>query len=81
MNFAKRARNFWSCVSICFNQMVHFGNAPYPLSFSETCYMRRAQKRYRLSMRLVDSIFWWFGEPEHCKQAYIKGRVARRKYV
>ena len=81
MTFSERARSFWGCVSICFNQAVHFGAAPYPLSFSETCYMRQYKKRYRYALVVVDSIFFFFGEDDHCKQAWIKGMAARRLYV
>ncbi len=81
MNFTARARNFWACVSITFNQAVHFGNAPYPLSFSETCYLRQDKRRYSIGMKVVDGIFKLFGEFEHCKNSYINGMVERRRYT
>jgi len=81
MNFARRARNFWSCVSIVFNQAIHLGNAPYPLSFSETCYIRQDRKRYRIGLLLVDTIFDLFGEHDHCKRSWVVGIEARRRYT
>jgi len=81
MTFAQRARNFWACVSITFNQAVHFGAAPYPLSFSETCYIRQYAVQYRIGMKVVDAIFRLFGEHQHCRNAYINGMEARRFYT
>ena len=80
MTFGQRARNFWACVSITFNQAVHFGAAPYPLSFSETCYIRQDQRRYRIGRYTVDAIFSLFGEDQHCMKAWIRGIEARRYY-
>ena len=80
MTFGQRARNFWACVSITFNQAVHFGAAPYPLSFSETCYMRQDQRRYRVGKEVVDFIFRLFGEHDHCRNSWNKGIEARRYY-
>lgn len=81
MSLASRARNYWACVSILFNQAVHFGGAPYPLSFSETCYIRRNQRRYAFGMRVVDSIFALFGELDHCEKAWYSGCSERARYI
>ena len=81
MTFGQRARNFWACVSITFNQAVHFGAAPYPLSFSETCYIRQYMLRYSIGMKVVDFLFRLFGEHDHCRNAYLSGIEARRYYT
>ncbi len=81
MNFSARARNFWACVSITFNQAIHFGNAPYPLSFSETCFLRSKQRRYKIGMAIVDFLFSLAGETEHCERSYINGCKERARYV
>ena len=78
MRFTDRARNYWACVSILFNQTLHFGGAPYPLTLSETCYARQGMLRYDVGMLLIDSFFELFGEYNHCRNAYIKGLEARR---
>ena len=80
MTFAQRARNYWACVSILFNQTIHFGAAPYPLTFSETCYLRCGQWQYACGMFVVDSLFALFGEYDHCKKAYIQGQQDRGFY-
>ena len=77
----QRLRNFWACVSITFNQVIHLGNAPYPLSLSETCYIRQYAVQYRIGLKVIDFLFGLFGELEHCKQSYLKGMEARRYYT
>lgn len=79
MTFAYRARAYWACVSILFNQTVHFGGAPYPYTFSETCYIRRNRWQYRLGQVVVDSIFRLFGERDHCEMSYLVGKAFRAK--
>ena len=80
MRFSDRARNYWACVSILFNQTLHFGGAPYPLTLSETCYMRQDVLRYAVGMRMIDTLFELFGEYHHCRNAYRKGLQQRRYY-
>ena len=81
MTFKERARNFWGCVSICFNQAIHWGGAPYPLTLSETCYIRQCDKRYRFGVVVIDGLFSLFGEHDHCRKSWIKGAQARRYYA
>ena len=81
MRFEERARNFWACVSICFNQAIHWGAAPYPLTLSETCYLRQYKKRYSIGMWIIDTTFELFGEYRHCRNAWCKGMEQRRMYT
>lgn len=79
MRFSYRARAYWACVSILFNQTLHFGGAPYPYTLSETCYLRRHRLRYRIGRAIIDSIFSLFGEDDHCELSYYTGRAFRAK--
>jgi hypothetical protein len=79
MSFWYRARAFWACVSILFNQIVHFGGAPYPYTFSETCYLRRHMLRYAIPRAIIDFVFSLFGEADHCRLSYETGRAFRAK--
>lgn len=79
MSFAYRARAYWACVSILFNQTLHFGGAPYPYTLSETCYIRRHRLRYRIGRAIIDSVFSLFGEDDHCELSYYVGRSFRAK--
>lgn len=79
MTFGQRARNYWACVSILFNQTLHFGGAPYPYTLSETCYIRRDRLRYRVGQVIIDSVFILFGESDHCEMSYRMGQHYRAK--
>jgi hypothetical protein len=79
MSFWYRARAWWACLSILFNQTVHFGNAPYPYTFSETCYLRRHLLRYAICRAIIDSVFKLFGEKDHCELSHYVGRSFRAK--
>lgn len=79
MSFAYRARAYWACVSILFNQTLHFGGAPYPYTLSETCYLRRHRLRYAIGRAIIDSVFRLFGEPDHCELSYMVGQSFRAK--
>lgn len=79
MSFAYRARAYWACVSILFNQTLHFGGAPYPYTLSETCYLRRHRLRYRIGRAIIDYVFSLFGEDDHCELSYLTGRAFRAK--
>ena len=79
MSFTYRARAYWACVSILFNQTLHLGGAPYPYTLSETCYLRRHRLRYRIGQVIIDSVFSLFGEHDHCQLSYETGRIFRAK--
>lgn len=79
MNFRYRARAYWACVSILFNQTLHLGNAPYPYTLSETCWMRRHRLRYAMGRAIIDSVFSLFGEHDHCELSYMVGQSFRAK--
>ena len=79
MSFAYRARAYWACVSILFNQTLHFGGAPYPYTLSETCWLRRHRLRYAIGRAIIDSIFSLFGEDDHCELSYMVGKSFRAK--
>lgn len=75
----RRVRTWWACVSILFNQTIHLGNAPYPYSLSETCWLRRHRLRYAVGRAIIDSVFSVLGEDDHCELAYYTGRAYRAK--
>ena len=75
----RRIRTWWACVSILFNQTIHLGNAPYPYSLSETCWIRRHRLRYAIGRAIIDTIFRVFGEADHCELAFYTGRAYRAK--
>lgn len=79
MSFTYRVRAYWACVSILFNQTLHFGGAPYPYTLSETCYLRRNRLRYAVGRAIIDSVFSLFGEDNHCELSYNTGRAFRAK--
>ena len=79
MSFTYRARAWWACLSILFNQTVHFGGAPYPYTFSETCYLRQHMLRYYIPRVIIDFVFALFGEAGHCQLSYETGRAFRQK--
>lgn len=79
MNFKYRSRAYWACVSILFNQTLHFGNAPYPYTLSETCWLRRHRLRYAVGRAIIDSVFSFFGEDDHCELSYMVGQSFRAK--
>lgn len=79
MTFGERARNYWACVSILFNQTLHLGGAPYPYTLSETCYLRRHRLQYRIGQVIIDSLFLLFGEYDHCEMSYEVGRSYRAR--
>ena len=66
-------------MSIMFNQTLHLGNAPYPYTLSETCYIRRNIRRYAIGRALIDAIFEWFGEYDHCELSYRVGNEFRKR--
>ncbi len=75
----RRVRTWWACVSILFNQTLHLGNAPYPYSLSETCWIRRHRLRYAVGRAIIDYVFSALGEDDHCELAYYTGRAYRAK--
>lgn len=79
MPFNERARNYWACVSILFNQTVHLGGAPYPYTFSETCWLRRGRLQYDVARATIDAFFELFGEYNHCEMSYMIGRSYRAR--
>jgi hypothetical protein len=79
MSFAYRLRAWFACLSIMFNQTVHLGGAPYPYTFSETCYIRRHLLRYAIPRAIIDFVFSLFGELDHCQLSYETGRAFRMK--
>lgn len=79
MNFSYRIRALAATVSILFNQSIHLGNAPYPYTLSETCWIRRYRRRYAVGRRIIDSIFEFFGEADHCELSYYVGQSFRAK--
>lgn len=79
MSFHYRARAYWACVSILFNQTLHFGGAPYPYTLSETCWLRRHRLRYAIGRAIIDSVFRLFGEDDHCEMSYMVGQAFRAK--
>lgn len=74
-----RLRAWFATLSIFFNQTVHLGMAPYPYTFSETCYMRQHLLRYRVCRFAIDFVFSLFGEDEHCMLSYETGKTFRSK--
>jgi len=79
MSLTYRLRAWFACLSILFNQTIHLGNAPYPYTLSETCYLRRHLLRYRVARAIIDSVFRLFGERDHCELSYYVGRSFRAK--
>lgn len=79
MRFKERARNYWACVSILFNQTLHLGGAPYPYTLSETCWLRRDRLQYAVGRAIIDSLFELFGEYDHCEMSYYVGRSYRAR--
>lgn len=77
MSWRYRIRAYWACVSILFNQTLHLGAAPYPYTLSETCYMRRHRLRYAIGRAIIDSVFRFFGEHNHCELSYYVGKSFR----
>lgn len=75
----RRVRTWFAALSILLNQTVHLGNAPYPYSLSETCYLRRHRLRYAIGRAIIDSVFRLFGEPDHCELSYMVGQSFRAK--
>ena len=74
-----RLRAWFACFSILLNQTVHLGNAPYPYTFSETCYIRRHILRYAICRAIIDGIFSLFGEDDHCQLSHTVGQSFRDK--
>lgn len=74
--FAARTRNYWAVVSQLFNQTVHFGGAPYPLTFSEMCHLNSDRLQYRIGRAIVDGLFSLFGEHDHCAKSFRNGTAA-----
>ena len=79
MNFSYRLRAWAATVSIMFNQTLHLGNAPYPYTLSETCWIRRYRRRYAVGRCIIDGIFEFFGEADHCELSYYVGQSFRAK--
>jgi len=79
MNFGYRLRAWAATVSIMFNQTLHLGNAPYPYTLSETCYIRRSIGRYAVGRAIIDCIFEKFGEYDHCELSYEVGNAFRKR--
>ena len=79
MNFTYRLRAWAATVSIVFNQSIHLGNAPYPYTLSETCFIRRHIKRYAIGRAIIDYIFEKFGEYDHCELSYEVGNAFRKR--
>lgn len=79
MSFGYRARVYWATVSALFNQTLHFGGAPYPYTLSETCWLRRHRLRYAIGRAIIDSVFSWLGEDNHCEMSYYTGKAYRLK--
>lgn len=79
MTLKYKVRVYWACVSILFNQTLHFGGAPYPYTLSETCYLRRHRLRYRIGQVIIDSVFSLFNEYDHCELSYYTGQSFRAK--
>ena len=79
MSFKYRVRAYWACVSILFNQTLHLGGAPYPYTLSETCWIRRHRLQYRIGRAIIDSVFKFFGEYDHCELSYYVGQSFRAK--
>ena len=79
MNFGYRLRAWAATVSILFNQTLHLGNAPYPYTLSETCWIRRYRTRYAIGKAIIDSIFKLVGEDDHCELSYYVGQSFRAK--
>lgn len=79
MSIAYRIRSWWACLSILWNQTVHLGGAPYPYTFSETCYLRRHRLRYRVARAIIDFVFNLFGEADHCELSHYVGNAFRAK--
>lgn len=74
--FAARTRNYWAVVSQLLNQTLHFGGAPYPLTFSEMCHLNQHRLRYRVGRVIVDGLFSLFGEDDHCAKSFRNGTAA-----
>jgi hypothetical protein len=74
-----RLRAWFATLSILFNQTVHLGMAPYPYTFSETCYLRQHLLRYRVCRFTIDFVFSLFGEDGHCMLSYETGKAFRAK--
>ncbi len=74
-----RLRAWFATLSIFFNQTVHLGMAPYPYTFSETCYLRQHLLRYRVCRFAIDFVFSLFGEADHCMLSYETGKAFRAK--
>ena len=67
-------------MSIMFNQTLHLGNAPYPYTLSETCWIRRHRnRRYAVGRAIIDGIFELVGEADHCEMSYYVGSSFRKK--
>lgn len=78
MTIRDRVRTYLAVWSMVFNQTVHLGGAPYPLTFSETCFIRDGQRRYRYARIAIDTFFRLLGERNHCANAFAAGVLARR---
>ena len=74
-----RLRAWFATLSILFNQTVHLGMAPYPYTFSETCYLRQHLLRYRVCRQTIDFVFSLLGEDDHCMFSYETGKDFRAK--
>lgn len=74
-----RLRAWFATLSILFNQTVHLGMAPYPYTFSETCYLRQHLLRYRVCRQTIDFVFSLLGEDDHCMLSYETGKAFRAK--
>jgi hypothetical protein len=80
MNFGYRLRAWAATVSIVFNQTLHLGNAPYPYTLSETCWIRRHITRYAVGRAIIDGIFKaMLREADHCELSYYVGQSFRAK--
>jgi hypothetical protein len=79
MTLGYRLRAWSACVSILFNQTLHVGNAPYPYTLSETCWLRRHRLRYAIGRAIIDSVFSLIGEEGHCELSYYVGQSFRAK--
>ena len=66
-------------MSILFNQTLHFGGAPYPYTFSETCWLRQGRLHYDVARGIIDTFFELFGEYNHCEMSYYIGRAYRAR--
>jgi len=75
-----RLRAWLATISILVNQTLHLGNAPYPYTLSETCWVRRHRTRYAVGKALIDGFFKaMLREGDHCELSYYLGQSFRAK--